>query len=268
MPVMEDEEQAGVPEWMVTFSDMMSLLLTFFIMLVSMSEIKEKQRQALVESLRKRFGHDSSFASAVPGDHPPQTSTDSTELTMGRAQREDTMMGGAPVEAVVGDHPRVQSIRKSPDESIGGVLHFPEAVAELSPEHKKKLYQTAALIRGKTQKIDVRGHTSPLPLPPDSPYRSRWDLAYSRCYKTMDYLIKLGIDRRRIHMSLLADNDPVEAGADPLQPQENDRVEVLMLDDFIRKQPAGLVDGLPGEAAAQRPGAGPLDNPAEYPSDN
>ena len=64
-----EEEKAGVPEWVVTFGDMMSLLLTFFIMLVSMSEIKEEKRyQAMVESLRKRFGHDTTIMALIPGE--------------------------------------------------------------------------------------------------------------------------------------------------------------------------------------------------------
>ena len=37
-----EDEAPGVPEWVVTYGDMMSLLLTFFIMLVSMSELKEE----------------------------------------------------------------------------------------------------------------------------------------------------------------------------------------------------------------------------------
>ena len=35
----QEDPPAGVPEWLVTFGDMMSLLLTFFIMLVSLSEV-------------------------------------------------------------------------------------------------------------------------------------------------------------------------------------------------------------------------------------
>ena len=55
----EDDGGGGIPEWVVTFGDMMSLLLTFFIMLVSLSEIKEEEKyQALVESVRQKFGHD------------------------------------------------------------------------------------------------------------------------------------------------------------------------------------------------------------------
>ena len=53
----EAEDEIGIPEWVVTFGDMMSLLLTFFIMLVSLSEIKEEETyQALVNSLQRQFG--------------------------------------------------------------------------------------------------------------------------------------------------------------------------------------------------------------------
>ncbi len=57
MPI-EAEEAPGIPEWVVTFGDMMSLLLTFFIMLVSLSEIKEEERfQSMVEEIHQHFGH-------------------------------------------------------------------------------------------------------------------------------------------------------------------------------------------------------------------
>ena len=45
-----EEEQGGVPEWVVTYGDMMSLLLTFFIMLVSMSELKMKDVAPLLQA--------------------------------------------------------------------------------------------------------------------------------------------------------------------------------------------------------------------------
>ena len=40
----EEDSGGGIPEWVVTFGDMMSLLLTFFIMLVSLSEIKQEEK--------------------------------------------------------------------------------------------------------------------------------------------------------------------------------------------------------------------------------
>jgi len=53
----DEEGGTGVPEWVVTYGDMMSLLLTFFIMLVSMSELKEDGRnRAMMDAIRQRFG--------------------------------------------------------------------------------------------------------------------------------------------------------------------------------------------------------------------
>ena len=72
--MIEEQEGPGIPEWVVTFGDMMSLLLTFFIMLLSMSEMKQEERyQAMVidpkqkrktmmktiHGMRKRQGLDS-----------------------------------------------------------------------------------------------------------------------------------------------------------------------------------------------------------------
>jgi chemotaxis protein MotB len=53
-----DDETPGVPEWVVTYGDMMSLLLTFFIMLVSLSDVKaDAKYRAILESLQKYTGY-------------------------------------------------------------------------------------------------------------------------------------------------------------------------------------------------------------------
>ena len=96
----------------VTFGDMMSLLLTFFIMLVSMSEVKSEERfQAMVESMARKFGHDTSVESLSPGPARPRNSEVAKLATEGRAKRLDTHRGGDKVRAMTGDNPRVRSIR-------------------------------------------------------------------------------------------------------------------------------------------------------------
>ena len=48
---------AGAPAWVLTFGDMMSLLLTFFILLLSLSEIKKDDEfRAVVKEVKKAFG--------------------------------------------------------------------------------------------------------------------------------------------------------------------------------------------------------------------
>lgn len=51
-----DEAEEGAPEWVVTFGDMMSLLLCFFILLLSFSETDAGKYKELAGSLEKAFG--------------------------------------------------------------------------------------------------------------------------------------------------------------------------------------------------------------------
>ena len=51
----EDEEQGGAPEWMVTFSDCMTLLLTFFVLLLSFSSFDVAEFEYLKEAFAKEF---------------------------------------------------------------------------------------------------------------------------------------------------------------------------------------------------------------------
>lgn len=231
----DDDEVQGVAEWVVTFGDMMSLLLTFFIMLVSMSEIREEERyQLMVEALRKRFGHETSVVSMVPGPTSPRNSPVEKLASMGRARRVDTMRGGDRVRAPVGEHPRVRAIRTADQRTLGCELVFPEGKWELSEANQRILRATAQEIGGKPQKIEIRGHTSTRPLPEDSPFRTHWDLAYARCVVAMGSLEKLGIDPKRIRISVAADKEPKHIGPDPLLRKQNPRVEVFLLDELVK----------------------------------
>ena len=48
--------QGGIAEWFVTYSDMVTLLLTFFVMLYSFSTINAQKWEALVQSFRGNIG--------------------------------------------------------------------------------------------------------------------------------------------------------------------------------------------------------------------
>ncbi|MGC9328817.1 MAG: flagellar motor protein MotB, partial [Candidatus Hinthialibacter sp.] len=52
----KEEKPSGAPEWLCTFSDMMSLLLCFFVLLFSMSSIDKKKMIQAVGSVRAAFG--------------------------------------------------------------------------------------------------------------------------------------------------------------------------------------------------------------------
>lgn len=234
MAIEEDNGPAGAPEWLLTYGDMMSLLLTFFIMLAGMSTIQQEDKyQAVADSMRRQFGHDATVFSAAPGE----TSFFSAPLqflaNLGRARRKDTASGGNEVQAITGENSLVQTIRPGKESTVGGVIFFDENSAELSEDNKRALDVIVPQIIGKPQKIEIRGHTSRRPLDNGGSFRNHWDLAYQRCYNTMQYLVQHGIEKERIRLGSAAANEPLDNSIDPELRKRNARVEIFLWDDRV-----------------------------------
>jgi len=230
----QPDDGGGIPEWVVTFGDMMSLLLTFFIMLVSMSEIKEEEKyQAMVNSIRKQFGHSLSIMSMTPGPAKPRNSKLADPTSMGRARRLDIHRGGNKVQAPVGDENMVTIVRRGSRTAVGTALIFQGDETELSPGNQENLRVQAGIFDGKPQKIEVRGHTSLRPVEPNGPIRDNDDLAYQRARNTKDALVALGIDPQRIRISVAGQHEPLYGGTDLEKLKRNGRVEVFLLDALV-----------------------------------
>lgn len=234
---MDDDDDAGgdIPEWVVTFGDMMSLLLTFFIMLVSLSEIKqEEQFQAMVQSMQQNFGYDSSRSSVIPGTAKPRNSAVAKLATQGRANKFDIMKGGNKVQAPIGDHQKVRIMRPGERTAIGTVITFAEDSVELSEENQRALQRLALEIQGKPQVVEVRGHTSLRPAEEFTPFADNWELAHNRSRNVAKFLVgDLKIRRKRIRISSAGESEPLHIGTDPIKLRQNPRVEVFLTNEVI-----------------------------------
>ena len=228
-----DEPSPGVPEWIVTFGDMMSLLLTFFIMLVSMSEMKEDEKyHAMVDSMRQEFGHEATIL-PVPGDHVPRNSNMIHTASAGRARRRDMLTGGAKVKAVIGDDARVQSPRLGKHASVVGVIQFDDERTTLTDEAMVRMASVIRQIKGKPQRVEIRGHAGRRPLSAESTMRDKYDLAYERCREVMNVLVAQGVEPERIHYHVAADHQPVYEGIDADQQRLNSRVQIMLWDERV-----------------------------------
>ena len=230
----EDDPPIGIPEWVVTFGDMMSLLLTFFIMLVSLSEIKEEEKyQALVESMRRQFGYSQAMESMTPGESKPRTSDFSVLATIGRAKKKDTAKGGVPEKAPHGEEPMVRIIRPGQTTAVGSVVFFDVASDQLDENAVSVLKATAEQLRGKPQKIEVRGHAS-------TEYAARTAgtdeailLGIRRAAAVRRYLVETAnLEMERFRISSAGASEPMQrtgvSGGG-----KSSRVEVFLLDETV-----------------------------------
>jgi len=233
---MDDDAPPGVPEWVVTYGDMMSLLLTFFIMLVSMSELKEEGKlRLMLDALNERFGMAPGMA-GVPGKSMQSSSVYPAMSSRGmksegglkkssreRKSEEDRSLGGA--------HPTVRRINHGEVVTLGGPAAFEGFSAEPSDALKAELKVLAELLRDLPNRIVVRGHTTPEPLPSDTDFTDHWELAFARANAVAQCLIADGIDANRIILNSSADTEPRRRGG-PKAQEYNRRVDVFMAESY------------------------------------
>jgi chemotaxis protein MotB len=231
----EEHPSEGAPEWMVSYADMITILMSFFVVMFSMAGSKDtKKEQPVMMSLRRQFGR---FVGLPSTQYVP---TDSA-LTKKSVVIRPTPPKESRNRGLVGEYARVNTIRSGDQATIGGVIYFEAGVSELSDEQRRQLQTTATELGGKPQKIEIRGHTLGRPPQGAGKVRDNWDLAYERCYKTMQCLVSLGIDPRRIRIGVAAQFEPVYAGRDPRLLEKNSRVEVFMLNEFT-EDGRGMID--------------------------
>jgi len=223
----QEDPPPGVPEWLVTFGDMMSLLLTFFIMLVSMSEMKSESRVAsAVEAMKKQFGRDK--------DHQPGASR----------------LRGAKIEAPVGPNPQVKGVRPGKHVMVGGSVLFGEHDVVPTDDERMRLKLIADQFQGKLQRIEIRGHTSRRPLPKDSKFGDHFDLAYARCREVQRLLEEMGLDAKRMRLTVAGPNEPSYSGDDLQLRKQNSRVEAYLLNEYSNENDYSADTGSSGAGGA------------------
>lgn len=229
---MGDDAPPGVPEWVVTYGDMMSLLLTFFIMLVSLSEVKTNEKyRAVLQSLQQSIGYRAGPI-VLPGDYLPLNSVRPGEQQLGSYTDEGNAKGGIKSpQSLDGEDLRVHAPRHGQSVPAGDLILFAPFSAELSEETASQLAEIADKLAGKPNKVEICGHTGRKPLPGGSQYRSLLELSYIRSRSVFDRLAELGIERERMRIVAYGDRDPLPASHDA-QSLRDDRVAVLVLDAF------------------------------------
>jgi len=232
------KQKAGVPEWVVTYGDMMSLLLTFFILLAAFSELKrEREYQEVITAVKEAFGY-SGGVGVMPTREPPLRSMIQSLEELAKKELKETKVSQSVDPGIDGRRTKVTRVDEGLMFTIGGGLSFEPASAELLPGAKEELAKVARLLRGRRNKIVLRGHAASKSLPAASRFDDLWDLSYARAKAVKEFMVQEGgLSERVIVLEARGDTEPVAPRAyTPRAQSENRRVEVIMteamVDDF------------------------------------
>ncbi len=199
--------------WYLSLADLMSLLLTFFILLAAVSSVSMNDYKEIAASMAKTMGG----AQAARPAGPPEV--DMAELNRQIQTLVATPELSANVDIRRRDRGLVVDIR-------GGIL-FPLGSAELTPNAEEILTALAGRLGAVDVALTVEGHTDNLPIASER-FPSNWELSAARAASVARFVISRGVPAGRVVISGFADTQPLASNDSAENQARNRRVSLVI----------------------------------------
>ncbi|MFG6157951.1 flagellar motor protein MotB [Halomonas sp. 1390] len=265
-----------IPAWMVTYADLMSLLLCFFVLLLSFAEIDLERFKQLAGEMSRAFG--------VQRDVPAETIPKGTSAVMDRFSpaepeptlRDEVRQTTSRERPLLDTHrlreQRLKALQRRLEERLrpaiaeGGVKvardgssvvirvneqgSFPSGSAEVTPSFAALLDDLSDTLADAPGSIAVRGHTDNVPVR-SARYASNWNLSAMRSSVVANRLLENeALAAGRLTVTGHADTRPIASNDTAEGRARNRRVEIIIqLDDG---EAADMPSSLSGQAASRQ----------------
>ncbi|MEE9404643.1 MAG: flagellar motor protein MotB [Algisphaera sp.] len=238
---------AGAPEWMTTYGDMMTLLLCFFVLIVSFSEMKKDEvSAAIISEIQEAFGMESG-GGRLPTNSDPSLSLMQVLEAVKMRQSKVPNRSNTKDPGQDGREPQVTKVREGMMIAAGGRITFEPGSDRLTEAAKAQLAQLAEVFRGWENVVELRGHAAVLELPPGGAggFDDLWALSHARAKSAFIHLTtELNVNADRFRLTANAAREPLDARAvDSGDAGVNRRVEVLVSEslkqDFTKPETGG-----------------------------
>lgn len=221
------ETKTGHERWLVSYSDFITLLFAFFVMMYSVSQVSEEKYRVLSTTLASAFEGrvpvdaqlkarlDRQAAGAIAGISPTASSPDTHTIA---AQLQKSLVQMA--------NPGDVSIRASAEWveiEVNASLLFPSASAEPSGEAQRMFQQVAGVLAAVPNAVEVSGHTDDVPIQ-TARFASNWELSAARASSVVRLLARYGVQPTRLAAVGYGEFRPVASNEDELGRAQNRRV--------------------------------------------
>lgn len=236
----------NVDRWLITYADLITLLLAFFVMMYAISQVDVAKFETIARSLATEFTSDPSLIElgnrADVEKHPPESEgLDLSQLEKKEDKREaDNAKSNAELDALyakikqyVVEHDlesdiRVENARRGVEITFAEHILFDLGKAELKKQSTKVLKPIVPLLNELNNPISVEGHTDNLPIISGA-YKSNWELSTERALSVLTYLEKAGVDSKRLALVGYGEYKPVKPNNSDDNRQFNRRVNLVIL---------------------------------------
>jgi chemotaxis protein MotB len=225
------------PRWVVTFADLMTLLLCFFVLLFSFSETDRKKYKQVSGSLQSAFG-------SPQHNFPVMQLPKSLEILARDFDREMLQSRaasavGTEIEAILST--QLETIRDQVHIAAGetgitirlmGESTFHSGKDEIREQLIPLLRNVAGVLKRYEGDIIIAGHTDDVPVR-SGPFQTNLRLSIARAAAVADFLLaNSAIDPQRISTMGFGEFRPIESNLTEAGRKKNRRVEIILTNTY------------------------------------
>ncbi len=222
-------EEEGAPAWVVTFADLMSLLLTFFILVLSFANMDIVRFRDMLGSIQNAFGvqiqrRDADYIAFSP------TQFERKDMELNK-ESEQVLSMVVQLRTIMEDDEALKKNSGVEADDNGLVLRvdsesmFDRGSATLNPEAAPALDAVIKILRDYNMNLVIRGHTDDVPVSTPQ-FPSNWELSAARATTTLRYIMEQGgFSPTRLRAVGYADSRPLVPNNSEENRRKNRRVE-------------------------------------------
>lgn len=250
--------------WLITYADLITLLLIFFVIMYAMSKVDMKKYEDLSRSLQLQFAkgdsilqrNDGILGDLEPGKGEDGSSKDLQTATPAATPTPTPSPSGADKEQAERDqdlrdllaqvnqyiaenHLEAQVSANNGQRGVviklNDLILFDLGKADLKPASLPILNKLASLFQTLNTKVSIEGHTDNLPLQTGSLYKDNWGLSQARSVSVVRHFLTVEGMRNDMFVSAAyADTVPVAPNDSEANRAQNRRVEIVVLREPIK----------------------------------
>lgn len=250
----EDDPPEGAPEWMTTYSDLVTLLLTFFILLFSMASVDSKKFEQVAQSLRSAFmnvsngeihnNNNGKDVISILDDNMP-TDAESEEISNNKSKggdisdsdskkKEETIAEfKEEVKALImgleiGEYVHIVDEKTAIILRIDSVILFDVGKADIKESGKETIKKVGELMRQLDTYIAIQGHTDNVPIR-TSIFPTNWELSTKRATNVVIFLVnECALDPTKLTATGNGEFRPIASNDTEVNRQKNRRIDIVI----------------------------------------
>ena len=230
----QEEQSPGSPAWLTTYSDLVTLLLCFFVLLFSFSTVDAQKFKAIMSSFQGGSGvldGGTVIDPPMPVDEEEEVESDLMDLVEYLEEYAETLGLGNKIAIEIEERGIV--VRFMDD------VFFDSGSAKIKTESFKILKEVAELLNREefvNRQIRVEGHTDSDPILRSSKYPTNWELSSDRATNVLRYLVEIELmDGERVSSSNYSYYRPIVPNDTPENKARNRRVDIIILKDIYQE---------------------------------